>query len=330
MNDTELARELLAEIPPPAKDYWQQIDASLNDVNAVDGPPPDIGTGLAPAEPTSASAAPVEPTTRRRIAVWPLAVAAALVLIAGWFVGNRLLADGSESVDTGLADDPTTVNLAAIDGPQANWDHWHAIYSVWDCTAHGGAGGWLDPFESDRDDWGIHSHQDGLMHIHPFSDEAAGHNSTFGLFAETMGIDVTDEAITLDDGRVLAEGTTCNGLPARVHLRRWTFDLELLTDPAMPPEIITEQFDEQRFLNDREVWVLAFAPLDADLPLPPEPLFALLNQHSAVFDLAQLPDVIEPGFELPRDIPEGFRVGIDPIPADELRDPSLWDDPPAG
>ena len=87
----------------------------------------------------------------------------------------------------------------------------------------------------------------------------------------------------------MREGTTCDGEPAALHLRKWAFDFELLADPGREARLVTDNIGDTRFLNDREVWVLAFAPIDAVLPLPPEERFRILNQHTPVLDPAQLP-----------------------------------------
>ena len=209
----------------------------------------------------------LRPGGRRRVAVVPLAIAAAVLLIAGWFAGTRIASTSDERVETGLADEPApdAVDGDATPGPRANLDHWNAVYGVWDCTLNDGAGGWLEAFQSDKDDWGIHSHKDGLISIHPFSEEAAGFNATFRLFAESMGVVVDDDRIVLDDGRVLTDGTTCNGEPAQVHIRRWNSDLALQRDPSIPATVVTENLGAERFSNDREVWVLAFAPVTATI-----------------------------------------------------------------
>lgn len=123
----------------------------------------------------------------------------------------------------------------------------------------------------------------------------------------------------------MREGTTCDGEPAALHLRKWAFDFELLADPGREARLVTDNIGDTRFLNDREVWVLAFAPIDAVLPLPPEERFRILNQHTPVLDPAQLPADVAPGYRFDGDLPKGFEFG-DPLPMDELRDATLWDD----
>ena len=50
------------------------------------------------------------------------------------------------------------------------------------------------------DPLGIHTHEDGLIHIHPFLAGAAGKAATLGKFFDQVGVKVTDSAITLPPG----------------------------------------------------------------------------------------------------------------------------------
>ena len=74
--------------------------------------------------------------------------------------------------------------LAANQTTGVAGDHWHTYLGVNIC------GEWLNPapafekaFESQSAaaNAGIHSHGDGLMHIHPFSSAAAGKNASIQL-----------------------------------------------------------------------------------------------------------------------------------------------------
>jgi len=57
---------------------------------------------------------------------------------------------------------------SAATAPIANQDHWHAAYGVYICDK------FIDSFQhgadpNAADPLGIHSHGDGVIHIHPFS-----------------------------------------------------------------------------------------------------------------------------------------------------------------
>ncbi len=156
--------------------------------------------------------------------------------------------------------------------PVQNEDHWHSPYAVWDC-AQGGEGGFLPPFQSDNDPSGIHSHGDGLIHVHPFFERSSGHEAKLKHFIEAMGISVTPENITLDDGRVLVAGEDCGGEPSIIVVARWEFASSV--DEA--PQVFTEEFGELRFLNNGEAWTIARAPEGAEIPPPPPDRISFLE-----------------------------------------------------
>ncbi len=96
---------------------------------------------------------------------------------------------GSSSTSTGTS--ATTVVGAG--GPVVNKDHWHAAYGVFDCDKY------IAPIDGSElpDPDGIHTHADGLIHIHPFTERAAGANAVLGRFFDVMGIKVTPSSLTI-------------------------------------------------------------------------------------------------------------------------------------
>jgi len=64
--------------------------------------------------------------------------------------------------------------------PRANDAHWHVAYGVKVCDR------WLDPATDQADPKGIHSHSDGIIHVHPFVAAVGGRNATFNRFAEAL------------------------------------------------------------------------------------------------------------------------------------------------
>lgn len=71
-------------------------------------------------------------------------------------------------------------------GPQRNIDHWHSVYGVYSCSLEGDDK-YLPPFQSVQDDTGLHSHGDGLIHIHPFFPSSEGENAQVKLWVQEMG-----------------------------------------------------------------------------------------------------------------------------------------------
>ncbi len=140
-------------------------------------------------------------------------------------------------------------------------DHWHSAYGVYNCTIED----FEDPFMGQLDPLGIHSHQDGLIHIHPFSSSVTGDGAKMEAFFDSMEAELEDDILTMPDGRVLEAGVDCGGEPAILSVAR--FDGR---DPeAGPIEIITENLSNITFENDGEAFTIALAPAGFDYPVPP-------------------------------------------------------------
>jgi hypothetical protein len=197
--------------------------------------------------------------------LWP----AAIVVLVGLGITLVVISRGT---DEASAESPTF------------GDHWHSAFGVYAC----------DEFTeqvSDRngDANGIHTHPDGLIHIHPTSANATGDNATLGVFADEVGIDLDDEGFSLTDGPSFAEGEDeCDGEPGVVQLAVW----DDLSDET--PDIVTEEVADQR-LAEGKLYTLAFAPQGADIPQPPS-----AANLAAPEDLAP-PQGTVPGTEVPTD-----------------------------
>ncbi len=94
--------------------------------------------------------------------------------------------------------------------PVVNKDHWHAYLGVNVC------GTWLPSAPAfdgaTAQAMGIHSHGDGLMHIHPFSSAASGKNATVGRFIKDndgAGWELDSTSMKLWDGAQYKNGYTC-------------------------------------------------------------------------------------------------------------------------
>lgn len=139
--------------------------------------------------------------------------------------------------------------------PRAGLDHWHAAYSVAEC------GEFRPPLAGVvQDRLGIHGHEDGLVHIEPFVDGAAGSNARLSLFLDYAGVTLTDDKVTFADGTTWDESTSeCDGEPAQIVAARW-IDGQDAADGEKPNEVLTEGFDQLRFRNDREAFAIALVP----------------------------------------------------------------------
>lgn len=145
-------------------------------------------------------------------------------------------------------------------------DHWHAAYGIQICDE-------LLPNLSSgtSDPNGTHTHDDGVMHIHPGAAQEvarAGEDATIQVFLESTGSSISDDSLTIRtaDGTetTYTEGDTepCEG---QVVVAYWANASEANdTDP----QIFTEDLADIHFENDREAYTIGFVPEGDDI-LPP-------------------------------------------------------------
>jgi len=154
----------------------------------------------------------------------------------------------------------------ASGGDPALGDHWHAAFGIYVCDR------WVqDLSDQGTDALGIHTHEDGLIHIHPFLAGAAGKSATFGKFFDQVGMQVTDTSIILPPGEPYNEreyrqgSTSCDGEDAEVMLATWPDARQTDHDPT----IRTSGFNGVHFDTDFAAYTLAFVPRGTDIPPPP-------------------------------------------------------------
>jgi hypothetical protein len=184
---------------------------------------------------------------KKRNLLFPISVAA--VLIVGVLI-------------VGLARNTNT--SAAQQAPRVT-DHFHAAYGIYVCDK------FLDPLtDKTADTLGIHTHGDGIIHIHPFGSAAAGKNATLITWGKTDGLTFAKDSFTVN-GTTYANGYDCNGQPAHVALYVWNAD-----DTASAPQVITSNVGDFRMSKDRLAIVLAMVP-DGVTPPPPPSIPTLDN-----------------------------------------------------
>jgi hypothetical protein len=183
------------------------------------------------------AAASSRPGERRNLG-FPLAVALVVVLGVGLVAFARSTREVSAAPRIG--------------------DHWHSGYDIYVCDDYR-----AEPIATIGEGLGIHSHGDGLMHIHPSSGVTTGSGATLGRWFESFGGSIDDAGITLDTGERIEEGEDCNGEPTVFTVFR--FDA---SDLGVSPEAITTNPGSARFLKSREFFVFAFVPEGATPPQP--------------------------------------------------------------
>jgi hypothetical protein len=137
-------------------------------------------------------------------------------------------------------------------------DHWHAAYGVHLC------GEWqpdlIDGPEGDVS--GIHSHGDGLIHIHPFSSRVTGEGANLGAFGDTVELELSDDSLKLPDRAALEDGADCGGTPGVVQVRVW----ENIDDAE--GRLLEGDFADHA-PQDGEIITIAFLPEGEEVPRPP-------------------------------------------------------------
>ena len=136
-------------------------------------------------------------------------------------------------------------------------DHWHSAYDIYVCDSY------RSKIVLETDPNGIHSHGDGLLHIHPFNKLASGRDAVLGEFFSAFGGRIDDASVVLDTGEELLEGADCGGQPMVLKVARFDAD-----DLERDPEVVTEDLAGVRFLKNREAFTIAMVPADV-VPPPP-------------------------------------------------------------
>ena len=156
--------------------------------------------------------------------------------------------------------------------PRVNTDHFHSAYAIDICGES-----LVLANDSVNDRTGIHTHGDGLIHIHPFLSTVAGRNATLGaFFAESDGL-LTDTELQIP-GRTVVEGVdTCNGEPGELVVLKW------VSVSAEDPLVFTEGLAETPFNNANatqgQLFTIAFAEAGTDAADLPRPDDAFLRQY---------------------------------------------------
>ena len=198
-------------------------------------------------------------------------------------------------------------------------DHWHSAYEFVDC-------GTVRPaIQNQTDPDGIHTHGDGLVHIHPFNSQATGTDARFGVLFDAADLSVSNQMITANNGldagfAPIDASEGCDGEPSEIVLARWIVDGE---DGLELETVYRDDFADVRFLGDREAFVFAKVPVGED---PPEPSAAVLAQLDASTGTTNL---FEEGFELPPLDGDGTDTGDDETdtdPGDDESDTDSGDD----
>jgi hypothetical protein len=141
--------------------------------------------------------------------------------------------------------------------PPVLGDHWHAAYGIYDCTD------FIPPLNDQvQDVTGIHTHSDGLIHIHPFSTRYTGDGATLNAWGETVGMVLSDDEIDTDP-LDRENGDSCGDEDGIVQVKVWS---GLDDDEG---RLLAGDFGDYA-IQEFDIITIAFAPEGAELPKPPQ------------------------------------------------------------
>jgi hypothetical protein len=170
-----------------------------------------------------------------------VAVAVAACIAAGCTDGGDIQAS-----DTTTFEDHSAPQLG---------DHIHISFGIYVCDH------FLPPLPAFENQLGIHTHGDGLIHVHPFTPDATGGKARLLLFLSEAGVTVASSRQSMTvQGITYAAGDDCHGAPANALTLTWSGGVA---------ERTVRRIDDVRLDTDGDAIVLAFVPEGANVPLPP-------------------------------------------------------------
>ena len=180
------------------------------------------------------------------------------VIVVVLLVGLSLVAYARQSAPSG--NEAPTVN-----------DHWHVSYGFYGCDKYlpNLIGNKEEPVDPNYVKYGIHSHDDGVIHWHP-SGLATGSRAKLGLFLTVYGIKVSDTKLEFpadqQTGMVYEEGETkCYKKDSELRAYVWN-----QYDKPEDRKMLIADFKNIRIDRDGMVVVIAYMPKNAGPPALPE------------------------------------------------------------
>jgi hypothetical protein len=146
----------------------------------------------------------------------------------------------------------TTGNL-----PPQRGDHWHAAYGFYVCDK------FLPAITDQNDPIGIHTHGDGVVHVHPSSVASSGKNATFARFMEAVKGKVSSSEIKVPGQKTMKNDMKCGKKTGRVEARTWAPGASTSSEG----KLVLGNPANIRFV-DRELITIAFVPAGAKVPPP--------------------------------------------------------------
>ncbi|MEZ5373733.1 MAG: hypothetical protein R2704_13615 [Microthrixaceae bacterium] len=222
---------------------------------------------------------------------------------------------------------------AAVASPRVNLpgsagDHYHNAIGIYLCDK------FIEPLsDAGPDTSGIHSHDDGLIHIHPYLQSAAGNNAVMGKFFEMVGLEATGDEVVLPESSAEEQKTwtsgsdTCTVDEEDVSGQWVLLEYPAQAGPDTEPEVHTDGFADLPIRTDGQAWTLAFLPEDEVDTVATERKGELLPPS---MDTLKNPgDVLEPdGSGIPGSEDQGIPAETEEVPTTAEGDATESSDTP--
>lgn len=176
---------------------------------------------------------------------------------------NAAVGVASKSTSGGSTMDNASNSLAPrVNLPGSPGDHFHNAFGIYLCDQ------FIEPLpDPGPDTTGIHSHSDGLIHIHPYLQSSAGTNAVISKFFEMVDLQASADLVELPRNipgkfKTWKSGTSsCEGPGNHAAIGRWVL-LEYPPKAGLKtePEVHTEGFADLPLRTDGQAWTLAFLP----------------------------------------------------------------------
>jgi len=161
--------------------------------------------------------------------------------------------------------------------PPTTNDHWHAAYGFTLCDQPEfveltGAKEEVDASGQFTSTaflaTGVHSHNDSVIHWHPYGSRAVGKRAKLGVFLDVYGIELDDESLRFPDdqgGKEYVEGeTTCNGEPGELKVVVW----DSAADTGAGTTYVSN-FGDIPFASDGLIFSISYQPQGFEVSMPP-------------------------------------------------------------
>ena len=160
-----------------------------------------------------------------------------------------------------------------VQTPPTTAEHWHEAYGFYICNAFkpnitnanetaGSAD--YDLFRQT----GIHTHGDGVIHVHPYSSAGTGKNAKLGTWFKQVGVKITDTSLQLPTelgSTKVKNGDDCQGKPGKLQVTVWDN-----AEGAGDGKKYVTDFNNIRFTKNGMGLTIAFVPDDVTaIPKPP-------------------------------------------------------------